>query len=103
MKEVAPIVNLPLMVTGILLGVALICAAVYFANKLFNGDMQDNLTKVVISVFVAVSCLWICDKLLFPFRNLLSEGQSNIMFELIKDLTLTVIGVHFGSQIKKDK
>jgi len=89
-----------LLIPAILVSLAVIIAALYFTHKLFTADMQSSITKIVILILVALSALWIVDKLVFMNRNLLSVPQSDGLFSLISGLVLTCVGVYFGSQTK---
>ena len=97
-----PTNNPYLLTIGILIGLFVIGAATYYVNKLFIGEMQSALTKVVVLILVAFSALWICDKLVFLNRNLLQPEQSKDLFDLIKGLILLVFGVHFGTKKEKE-
>ncbi len=98
-----PIENPYLLIIGIFLGLGVIGSAIYYVNKLFIGEMQSALTKVVVLILVAFSALWCVDKLVFMNRNLLTPEVSKDLFDLIKGLILLVFGVHFGTQKKESE
>ncbi len=97
----APVENPYLLVAGTLIGLLVIGGAVWYVNKLFAGEIQQSLTKIIVLILVALSVLWIVDKLVFIHRNLLTPEQSNSLFDLIKSLTLLVFGYYFGTKQKE--
>ncbi len=98
-----PIENPYLLILGSLIGLFVIGGAVRYVNKFFAGEIQQSLTKVIVLILVALSVLWIIDKLLFVNRNLLTPEQSNSLFDLIKSLTLLVFGYYFGTKQKESE
>jgi len=96
-----PITNPYLLTIGILIGLFVIGYSVKYVNGLFEGEIQHSLTKIIVLILVALSVLWIVDKLIFLHRNLLTPEQSNALFELIKSLTLLVFGYYFGTKQEK--
>ncbi len=98
-----PIENPYLLIAASLIGILMIGGSIFFVNKLFAGEIQQSLTKIIVLILVSLSVLWIIDKLLFIHRNLLTPEQSNSLFDLIKSLTLLVFGYYFGTKNKKDE
>jgi len=96
-----PIENPILLFIGTLIGIFAIGGSVWYVNKLFEGEIQHSLTKTIVLILVALSALWIVDKLVFIHRNLLTPEQSNALFELIKSLALLVFGYYFGTKNKE--
>ncbi len=98
-----PTENITIIIIGILIGLGVIGSSIYFVHKLFIGEMQSALTKVVVLILVAFAALFITDKLVFMNRNLLTPEVSKDLFDLIKGLILLVFGVHFGTQKKESE
>ena len=95
-----PITNPFIIAIGSLVGLFSIGYAVWYINKIFAGEIQQSLTKIIVLILVALSMLWIVDKILFVNRNLLTPEQSNSLFDLIKSLALLVFGYYFGTKNK---
>jgi hypothetical protein len=91
-----------MLIFAILVSMASIGMLLFWSNKLFVGNIQDSLTKIVVLILVGLSALWVIDKLVFVNRNLLNDSQSNGLFELMKSLTILIFGYYFGSQSKKE-
>ena len=98
-----PTNNPYLLTIGILIGLTVIGLSIYYVNKLFIGEMQSALTKVVVLILVSFSALWLIDKIVFLNRNLLTAEVSKDLFDLIKGLILLVFGVHFGTKKEKEQ
>ena len=95
--------NVYVMVSGILLGLAVIASSLYFVNKMFNGQTKDVLVKYILMVFTALVSLFIVDKVIAFRIKLLSDDQNNQLFDLIKTLVLMIFSYYFGTQKKEDK
>lgn len=93
-----PTDNPYLIILGVFIGLFVIGGALRYVNKMFNAPMQDWLTRVIVLVLVALTCLWIVDKLVFVNRNLLTPEQSDQLFDLMKGLILLIFGVYFGTK-----
>ena len=95
--------NVYVMISGILLGLAVIASSLYFVHKMFNGQTKDVLVKYILMVFTALVALFIVDKVIAFRIKLLSDEQNNQLFDLIKTLVLMIFSYYFGTQKKEDK
>lgn len=95
--------NIYVMISGILLGLAVIASSLYFVHKMFNGQTKDVLVKYILMVFTALVSLFIVDKVIAFKIKLLSDDQNNQLFDLIKTLVLMIFSYYFGTQKKEDK
>jgi len=95
--------NVYVMISGILLGLAVIASSLYFVHKMFNGQTKDVLVKYILMVFTALVSLFIVDKVIAFRIKLLSDEQNNQLFDLIKTLVLMIFSYYFGTQKKEDK
>ena len=87
-----------LMVAGILLGLAVIGASVYFVNRLFASHTQEILVRFILLVFTSLVALFIVDKVIAWQVKLLSEEQNSQLFDLIKTLVLMIFSYYFGTK-----
>ena len=87
-----------LMVAGILLGLAVIGASVYFVNRLFASHTQEILVRFILLVFTSLVALFIVDKVVAWQVKLLSEEQNSQLFDLIKTLVLMIFSYYFGTK-----
>ena len=87
-----------LMVAGILLGLAVIGASVYFVNRLFASHTQEILVRFILLVFTSLVALFIVDKVIAWQVKLLSEEQNSQLFDLIKTLILMIFSYYFGTK-----
>jgi purine-cytosine permease-like protein len=92
---------LAVMITGVLISLALIIAAVYFVNKMFSNDTQEILVKFILLVFTALVSVYVVDKIIAFRIPLLSDAQDKDLFDLIKTLILMIFSYYFGT--KKEK
>lgn len=90
-----------MMVIGILMGIGLIFASLYFVNRMFINTTQDILVKFILLIFTALVALYVVDKLIAFKINLLPEEQNRELFDLIKTLILMIFSYYFGT--KSDK
>lgn len=95
--------NIYVMISGILLGLAVIASSLYFVHKMFNGQTKDVLVKYILMVFTSLVSLFIVDKVIAFRIKLLSDEQNNQLFDLIKTLVLMIFSYYFGTQKKEDK
>ena len=91
------------MLVGILLGLSLITASVYFINKIFVKETKDVLVRFVILVFTSLVALFIVDKVVAFKIKLLPEEQNNQLFDLIKTLVLMIFSYYFGTKTTDKK
>ena len=87
-----------IMVAGILLGLAVIGASVYFVNRLFASHTQEILVRFILLVFTSLVALFIVDKVVAWQVKLLSEEQNSQLFDLIKTLVLMIFSYYFGTK-----
>ena len=91
------------MLVGILLGLSLITASVYFINKIFVKETKDVLVRFVILVFTSLVALFIVDKVIAFKIKLLPDEQNNQLFDLIKTLVLMIFSYYFGTKTTDKK
>lgn len=87
-----------IMVLGIVLGLGVICGAVYFVHRMFANATQEILVKFILLVFTALVALFIVDKVIAWKVKLISEEQNNQLFDLIKTLVLMIFSYYFGTK-----
>jgi len=92
-----------IMILGILMGLSLIIASVYFINKIFVNQTRDVLVRFVILVFTALVSLFIVDKVIAFKIKLLPDEQNNQLFDLIKTLVLMIFSYYFGTKTAENK
>ena len=91
------------MIAGILMGLTLIIASVYFINKIFVKETKDVLVRFVILVFTSLVALFIVDKVIAFKIKLLPDEQNNQLFDLIKTLVLMIFSYYFGTKTTDKK
>jgi hypothetical protein len=91
------------MIAGILLGLTMIMASVYFVNKIFVKETKDVLVRFVILVFTSLVALFIVDKVIAFKIKLLPDEQNNQLFDLIKTLVLMIFSYYFGTKTTDKK
>lgn len=91
------------MILGILLGLGLIGASLYWVNKLFINTTQDILVKFILLIFTALVALYIVDKLIAFKVQLIPEEQNRELFDLIKTLVLMIFSYYFGTKTDNSK
>lgn len=82
-------------ILGVVLSLGVIFGLVWYVNKSIKNTIQDRLVVAVVNVFTALVGVWVADKVVAFKINLLSEKQSDQVFELIKELTLMIFTYHF--------
>jgi uncharacterized membrane protein YbjE (DUF340 family) len=92
-----------MMIVGILLGLTMIMASVYFVNKIFVKETKDVLVRFVILVFTSLVALFIVDKVIAFKIKLLPDEQNNQLFDLIKTLVLMIFSYYFGTKTTDKK
>ena len=98
----APSQDPRLLIPAILVSLGFLIVSVFFANRLFMGEIKNSITKLVMLILVALVCIWISNATIFLNRSILTTAQSDNLFSLISGLVLTIVGYYFGSQ-SKDK
>lgn len=91
------------MIAGILMGLSLIIASVYYANRIFVDQTKDVLVKFVILVFTSLVALFIVDKVIAFKIKLLPDDQNAQLFDLIKTLVLMIFSYYFGTKTVENK
>lgn len=91
------------MIAGILMGLSLIIASVYYANSIFVDQTKDVLVKFVILVFTSLVALFIVDKVIAFKIKLLPDDQNAQLFDLIKTLVLMIFSYYFGTKTVENK
>ena len=92
-----------MMVAGIFMGLTLIIASVYYANRIFVNETKDVLVKFVILVFTSLVALFIVDKVIAFKIKLLPDDQNAQLFDLIKTLVLMIFSYYFGTKTVENK
>ena len=93
-----------MMLLGVVLGLGVICGAVYSVHKMFSNTTQEILVKFILLVFTALVALFIVDKIIAWKVKLISDDQNNQLFDLIKTLVLMIFSYYFGTkENNKDK
>lgn len=92
-----------MMIAGILMGLSLIIASVYYANRIFVDQTKDVLVKFVILVFTSLVALFIVDKVVAFKIKLLPDDQNAQLFDLIKTLVLMIFSYYFGTKTVENK
>lgn len=92
-----------MMIIGILLGLTMVMASVYFVNKIFVKETKDVLVRFVILVFTSLVALFIVDKVIAFKIKLLPDEQNNQLFDLIKTLVLMIFSYYFGTKTTDKK
>jgi hypothetical protein len=92
-----------MMIIGILLGLTMIIASVYFVNKIFVKETKDVLVRFVILVFTSLVALFIVDKVIAFKIKLIPDEQNNQLFDLIKTLVLMIFSYYFGTKTTDKK
>lgn len=78
----------------IFLSIAFICIAVIYVNKIaaFQDTQQNILMRYVMVLFAAIVALFIADKTITIGTPLLTEKQSDSIFQLISYMTVSIFG-----------
>jgi len=87
-----------IMILGIVLGLGVICGAVYFVHRMFANATQEILVKFILLIFTSLVALFIVDKVIAWKVKLISEEQNNQLFDLIKTLVLMIFTYYFGTK-----
>lgn len=90
------------MILAVFSSMAFIIFCVYYVNKLFINETKDVLVRFILLVFASLVGVFIVDKVIAFKINLLSDGQNDQLFDLIKTLTLMIFSYYFGTQ-KQEK
>ena len=88
------------MIIGILLSLVVIGGSVYFVNRMFSSHTQEILVRFILMVFTALVALFIVDKVIAWKVKLLSDNQSDQLFDLIKTLVLMIFSYYFVINVK---
>ena len=87
-----------IMILGILLALVVIGGSVFFVHKMFAKNAQEILVRFILLVFTSLVALFIVDKVIAWQIKLLSEHQSEQLFDLIKTLVLMIFSYYFGTK-----
>jgi len=87
-----------IMVLGIVLGLGVICGAVYTVHRMFANATQEILVKFILLIFTALVALFIVDKIIAWKVELISDEQNDQLFDLIKTLVLMIFSYYFGTK-----
>lgn len=91
------------MIAGIIMGLGLIIASVFFINRIFVDQTKDVLVKFVILIFTALVALFIVDKVIAFKIKLIPDDQNAQLFDLIKTLVLMIFSYYFGTKTVENK
>jgi uncharacterized membrane protein YbjE (DUF340 family) len=91
------------MVSGIVMGLSIVMASVYFVNKMFVNDTKDVLVRFIILVFTSLVALFIVDKVIAFKIKLLADEINKELFDLIKTLILMIFSYYFGTKNNKNE
>jgi hypothetical protein len=94
--------NMWVMILAVFSSMAFIGFCVYYVNRLFINETKDILVRFILLVFASLVGVFIVDKVIAFKINLLSDGQNDQLFDLIKTLTLMIFSYYFGTQ-KQEK
>lgn len=91
------------MVLGVLSGMLFIVGSIWFISRILVNQTQEILVKFILLIFTSLVALFIVDKVIAYKINLLTDGQNDELFELIKTLVLMVFSYYFGTKSVEDK
>jgi hypothetical protein len=92
-----------LIYTVITIGLSYIVAMVYFFYRTTKGmNHSDKLVQLMILCVLSMVSVWVVDKVLAYKNDLLTETESNSMFDFIKTISLMLFSFYFGKLAKKD-
>ena len=94
--------NLWVTILAVFSSIGFIMFCVYYVNRLFINETKDILVRFILLVFASLVGVFIVDKVIAFKINLLSNGQNDQLFDLIKTLTLMIFSYYFGTQ-KQEK
>lgn len=86
------------MILGIFMGLSFIIGSSYFVFKMFAQGTKEILVRFILVIFTALVALFIVDKTIAWKVSLMSEEQSNQLFELIRTLVLMIFSYYFGTK-----
>lgn len=74
---------------------------VYFNKNIASSlDEKQFMVKTMFLILFIMVMLFVCDKLFFSHRDLLSEEGRKGLFEMIKQLLNIMLGFYFGKGTK---
>ncbi len=87
----------------VIFSVTFICLSVIYVNKIaaLKNTQQDVLMRYVMMLFAAIVALFIADKTIIIGTPLLTEKQSDSIFQLISYMTVSIFSYYFGTQSEK--
>jgi hypothetical protein len=88
---------------AVILSLLLVGGFMYGTYKLFATGTKDVLVRFILMVFAALTGVYVVDKIIAFKINLLTEGQSKELFDLIKTLVLMIFSYYFGTQKHENK
>ncbi len=71
------------LIPGILLSLFLIGLAVRYILKVVVPNTETPIARLAIATFTIVCCVWVLDKIAFVNRHILSENESNRLFDIM--------------------
>lgn len=91
-------------IIGVVLALLFIALLLWWMGKVsFQApDIQTMMVRFILIVFSLLVSVWAVDKIIAFKLNLLSEQESNNLFELIKMMTAIVFGFYFGKISKEE-
>jgi uncharacterized membrane protein required for colicin V production len=85
---------------GIIVSIIVVFAFVLIMRTAKFSD-KDYLIRLIGSIFSALVGVWIVDKIISVKLDLLSENESTLLFNFIKDSTLMMFSYYFGKNQKE--
>ncbi len=84
----------------VVLSIAFICVSVVYVNKIaaLKDTQQNILMRYVMLLFGAIVALFIADKTITIGTPLLTDKQSDSIFQLISYMTVSIFSYYFGTQ-----
>jgi uncharacterized protein with PQ loop repeat len=87
---------------GVIIAIASTMAAVWFMFRVTKGqDLQTMLANLFFFILIALTCVFVCDKLIGVRADLLTERESDLIFELIKGFSAMIVGFILRDKIKE--
>ena len=97
-----PTDNPYLLIPAILLSIFIIGVSVKYTLKVIVSDYQPTLARVAIATFAVVTTVWTLDKIGFVNRHILTEYESNRLFDVMFAMFMTYLASK-KNEDKKDK
>jgi hypothetical protein len=90
-----------IMFLGAIIALVFIVGSVWWVNKLFTTNTKAHLVKFVIVIFTSLVSIFIIDKTIAHGANILTNDESENLFNLIENLTIMIFSYYFGTKNSK--